>query len=140
MTVIKYSNQERIVLDFSGDNLSKNQIKQALRSLSINATDSGIAESHYIINKIKVGMYNIRLFPVPMHGILKLRGFSNMFVQISEDSKFNTPIFLKNDGRFKNQYWVQQTNSPVDVQNVKIKTLVDIIKYCHRLNKLKAFL
>ena len=141
MTCVRFGNEKRTVLDFTGDtDLSKNKIKEALRALQI--TTIGHTEdkgAHYIENQIRVGMYTVKIYPGVMEGFHSLKEFGDMFVQICETGS-DVPISLKNDGRFKNQYWVKSGTSQASAQHIKINTLTDIIKYCYRLDKLKAFL
>lgn len=144
MTIVRYGNERHLVLDFTSDNLSKNKIKTALRELRITTLGhtknlTGDHSSHYIENHIKVGMYTVKIYPRPLDGLHSLKEFGDMFIQICETDS-DVPISLKNDSRFQHQYWVKDENSRSSVHHIKINTLTDIIKYCHRLDKLKVFL
>jgi len=67
----------------------------------------------------------------------KLKDYGDFEVRVSDTSdRKTTSINLKKDSRFSNQYWVSKNF----FGKLRIKHLVDIILYCRRLDKLKAFL
>lgn len=85
-------------------------------------------------NEIRVGMYTITL-ELPLDGSFnwhRLREYGDFQISIC-DTKL---IDLKRDVRFKDQSWVSHNF----FGQLRIKHLIDIISYVHRLNKLKAFL
>ena len=85
-------------------------------------------------NEIKVGMYTIAL-ELPLDGSCnwhKLREYGDFQITI-HDTKL---IDLQRDSRFQEQSWVKYNC----FGQLRIKHLIDIICYVHRLNKLKAFL
>lgn len=129
MTAIRVHEEPRIICDFDGK-CSKNKIRQTLRACQITNLEGNTVYD----NRIKVGMYTINIWlPFDLEGPRKLREFRDFEIAISDGS---ASIDLKKDSRFKNQYWVKHNF----FGNLKIKHLVDIITYCQRLDKLKAFL
>lgn len=139
MTVIKSSFSLRNVLDFSGKRYSKSQIKKTLKELEFQIVDDdgnrSIFERRWIINQIKVGMYVIQIITNPKEGSLKIKDLDTLHINIYEE-KGKLPINLEQDGRFKQQYWIQDNI----LYALKSKNLVDIIHHCQRLDGLKAFL
>ena len=129
MTAIRVHEEPRTICDFSGK-CSKNKIRQALRTCQI----TNIEGNTLYDNRIKVGMYTITIwFPFDLEGPRKLREFRDFEIVIFDGEK---QINLKTDPRFRGQYWVQHNF----FGKLKIKHLIDIIIYCQRLDKLKAFL
>jgi hypothetical protein len=136
MTVIRSSHSLRNVLDFSGTQYSKNQIRKALRALEIQTIETDQdGNRYYIHNQIKVGMYIIQIVTNPQGGLLKLKSLDVLLISIYE-AKGKLPLQLDQDGRFKRQYWVEH-----NIQSTfKVKHLVDTVAHCQRLDGLKAFL
>jgi hypothetical protein len=139
MTAIRAHQERRTILDFSNGKYSKNRIKQALRTCNIESIKQGSGRDEYTFftNEIKVGMYTIRLH-LPFDSSKnwhKLRDYGDFEISIHE-SPSAPGVNLSRDSRFKSQYW-----SPKNYfGGLRIKHLIDIIAYCHRLDKLKAFL
>lgn len=139
MTAIKAKSEDKIILNFSDDKCSKNHIKQSLRRCEIiNIEETGRDELIIYNNDIKVGMYTIRIdLPFDSHPSWnKLKDYADFQISIYDSIDKKNSIDLNKDTRFKNQYWVSQNF----FGKLRIKHLIDIIAYCHRLNKLKAFL
>jgi hypothetical protein len=64
----------------------------------------------------------------------KLKEFGDFKIKIFETgNKSAREINLRQDGRFKEQHWVQKNN-------YALKDLEEIIYHCKRLNYLKAFI
>lgn len=146
MTAIKATHRRKTILDFSKGKCSKNSIKQALRHCQLNSIElvkPNGNEYTVIINEVVVGMYTVQLhFPFDSSSkskTLKNHGDFEMCIYHTiddENPKSSPSIDLKRDYRFQDQYWV-----PFNFfGKLKIKHLVDIIYYCHRLDGLKAFL
>ena len=96
--------------------------------------DKNCPEFTVFSNEIKVGMYTISL-ELPLDGSFnwhRLREYGDFQISI-HDTKL---IDLKKDVRFKEQPWIKYNC----FGQLRIKHLIDIISYCHRLNKLRAFL
>lgn len=136
MTVIKLKKVGRQILDFSVGKHSKNKIRQALRSCEISAFKTG-GDSNEIIhytNTIKIGMYTIFLclpHDSPSNWN-RLRQFRDFMIGIYDPNL----IDITKDSRFKDQYWVSKNR----FGQLHIKHLIDIIAYCQRLHRLRAFL
>lgn len=139
MTVIRSSFSLHNVLDFSGRHYSKSKIRKTLKELEFRIVDDdgnqSIFERRWIINQIKVGMYVIQIITNPKEGSLKIKDLDTLHINIYEE-KGKLPINLEQDGRFKQQYWIQDNI----LYALKSKNLVDIIYHCQRLDGLKAFL
>lgn len=136
MTVIKDTHNLRNVLDFSGGRHPKSQIKKALRELELRIVEYPENGNRcYIHNQIKVGMYLIQIITNPKDGNLKLRDLDLLLVSVYEENG-KLPINLEQDGRFKQQPWVQHNIA----STFRAKHLVDAISHCQRLDGLKAFL
>lgn len=139
MTAIRAKTKVRTILDFSTGKCTKNRIKQALRTCEIIHSEETPREHFVYLNQIRVGMYTI-IIVLPFDSsnrCKRLREYGDFQVYIydTEDQK-KSAIPLAKDGRFKNQYWVSKNV----FGKLRIKHLIDIIAYCHRLNKLRAFL
>jgi len=145
MGLIKGKQEFRTILDFSSkDKVSKNKVKEALRKAEVREVVIGEDPNHYtfIGNDITVGMYQVRLIFSSIeagYSRAKLKEYGGFRVAVYERSRKGnmlTNINLFNDKRFRDQYWVKLNQ---DYQ-VRMKNLVDIIVYLHRLNGLKMFL
>jgi hypothetical protein len=136
MSVGKGKLESRTILDFSRSKISKNYIKNSLRSVKL--SDFNLYENTitYINNEIKIGMYNIRLHFIDRAPIYQdkrpLKDCGKFNINIRE-AKSEEDINLSRDKRFKDQYWLGD-------ESMKINTLTDVIMYCSRLNDLKPFL
>jgi hypothetical protein len=141
MTAIKASVESKIILDFSKGEFSKNKIKQALRQCEVIHSKRGSKPNEVTVftHHIKVGMYTIGLMLLPDSSPnwtrLKQYGDFEVLIWDTNNPKVSA-IPLKKDPRFKDQYWVSKNT----FGQLRIKHLIDIIAYCHRLNKLRAFL
>lgn len=138
MTLIKGKRERITILDFSSGNVSKNKIKESLRSLRLKDTS---AKDNKILtifdNYIKVGMYDIRLNLqedfTSRNSSKKLQEYGGFQISISElDKKIN----INKDGRFKSQYWIKNNSK----NRLRSNHLADAIFYCSRLDKLRLFL
>jgi hypothetical protein len=139
MTAIKVKTEKRIILDFSDMHYSKNKIKTALRKTEIVHARINNDFTTVFHNDIKIGMYTIHLH-LPFDSSLKwsrLKDYGDFEVSIfdTEDPK-DSRIDLKRDQRFRAQYWIAKNF----FGKLRIKHLIDMIVYCQRLNKLRAFL
>jgi len=139
MTAIRAHQERRTILDFSSGKFSKNRIKQALRTCNIISIKRCEGRDEYVVltNEIKVGMYIIRLH-LPFDSSKnwsKLSDHGDFEISIHE-SPSSPGVNLSQDKRFASQYWSHRNY----FGGLRIKHLIDIIAYCHRLDKLKAFL
>jgi hypothetical protein len=140
MTAIKATAESVTVLDFSKSKCSKNQIKRAIRQCEFIHSkkcegNKVTVYSHFI----KVGMYSILVY-LPYDSSAncnRLRQYGDFEVHIWDglDTKLRS-LNLERDSRFNNQYWVPKNT----FGRLRITHLVDIIAYCHRLDRLKCFL
>lgn len=139
MTAIRSHEEPRTVLDFSQGKSSKNKIKQALTDCTLaSLVEDQDYEVTLYLNQIKVGMYSIVLqLPYDLEGTRKLKDFKDFEISIYDSEDVRTSrINLKKDPRFKDQYWV-----PLNFfGKLKVKHLTDVVVYCQRLDRLKAFL
>jgi len=128
MSVIKGKKEDKLLLDFSDQQYSKNKIRKSLKAAEVTTVISDGKMNRFIQYYIKVGMYTVWLWlPANANGKLK-----DCDIQFSiHDNKGALPIM--SDGRFRNQYWTR-------FESVTINNLVDIIAHCQRLNGLNAFL
>lgn len=135
MTAIKAKAESRVILDFSNrEKCSKSHIRQALRQCEvINWKEDG-NELVIYDNQIKIGMYTITL-ELPFDSADTWRQLKDYgdFQVIIDDGQI---IDLKKDGRFSSQDWVSYNF----FGKLRIKHLIEIIKRCSRLDKLRAFL
>jgi hypothetical protein len=144
MSLVKGTQEFRTILDFSKGEISKNMIKNALRSVEVlevvRLKDSNTIT--FVENDIIVGMYQIRLIFDHLdanRNRTKLREYGMFRIAVFERSyKTNSihNINLLTDRRFKDQYW-SKLNRGYDL---RIQNLVDIIMFVKRLNNLKLFL
>lgn len=145
MGMLKAKLEEKAVLDFSKGNVSRNYIRQALRKIKIISE----IETHDSIvsalreNYIQIGMFRVYINPyaVSSNKYQHLRQLGGLNIVIYErkgerHTAYWGNINEKTDKRFKEQSWVELSPN----YKVRIKHLVDIIYYCHKLNKLRAFL
>ena len=139
MTAIRAKYELRTILDFSEGKCSRNRVMQSLRNCSVVGLEESKGKPVLYLNEIKVGMYTISLL-LPFDSSStwsKLKDYGDFEVRVSDTSdRKTTSINLKKDSRFSNQYWVSKNF----FGKLRIKHLVDIILYCRRLDKLKAFL
>lgn len=143
MSVSKVKHKYQTILDFSDQHLTKTKIKRSLSSVIIQSlykSDNNILSDEMICieNEIKVGMYKICLILSPSIQRFtnhKLKDFGNFTIQLYELNKTPKEINLKKDNRFKEQSWTNKLNL-----GLKVNDLANIICYCQRLDKLKAFL
>jgi hypothetical protein len=135
MSLVKGKRQTNTILDFSGNETSRNKIRESLRLIKISNVSSQKNNLTIFDNVVKVGTYNIKLVLQEDYdnSPKKLKEFGRFQVRLFE---FDKEINLKRDYRFKKQKWVK---SNLD-SGLKIKELIDTIFYCNRLHKLKLFL
>mgnify|MGYP001549103637 CR=1 FL=1 len=139
MSAIKAKQENKIILDLSNHNVSKNQLKNMLRTLEVRNQYEDQKSTVFINNLIKVGMYTIKLW-LPLDASpnwTKLKQYNDLQISIYEENDLkNTWIVLHDDSRFNTQYWVYYNY----FGKLRIKHLLDILLYCQRLNNLRAFL
>lgn len=133
MTAIKGKKEDKLLLDFSDQQYSKNKIRKALRSAEVTTIIEENELRSFIQYYIQVGIYKLWLW-LPIEARGKLKDCGKVMFNISEGS---TNISLLADGRFKSQYWVKSMYSN---DGANINNLTDIITHCQRLNQLTVFL
>lgn len=143
MSVSKVKHQHKVILDFSDQKLTKDNVKRSLREISIeplfkDVSGHMIGEQLICIdNEIRVGMYKISLLLSPSVSRFtshKLKEFGDFRIKIFETGNKNArEINLRRDGRFKEQHWAQKNNCG-------LKDLEEAIHHCKRLDHLKAFI
>jgi hypothetical protein len=142
MTMVRGKLEHKTILDFSKGKVTRNRIRQALRKTEVIEKIQTKRGLTFRENWIEIGMYRINIIPyaVSTESRRHLREYGGMAINIQESM---TP--LKNhyrlipphsDDRFKDQYWTELTRT----YKIRIKHLIDIIYYCHKLDKLRAFL
>lgn len=136
MTAIRAKSVKRVILDFSTPKCSRYYIMKSLRTCEVIGIQESKERPEFTIfnNEIKVGMYTIEL-ELPIDSSFnwhKLREYGDFQVSIYDTML----IDLEKDIRFKEQPWVAHNF----FGQLRIKHLIDIIAYVHRLDKIKAFL
>jgi hypothetical protein len=131
MTSIRTTVEHKKILDFSQEKISKSFVKRTLKSTKFNCIERRVGVSALIFNHITVGMYSIQL-------ILEARGGLKNFSAYIKDNPAPHQGFIniRKDSRFNNQYW----STLIQDCKLNVDNLVDIIMYCHRLDRLKTFL
>lgn len=137
MTALKIEERPKTILDFTGLKSSKNSVRMALQQCQINNIIEGkTGELTIFRNEIKVGMYRIVLAlpPDSPTDCSRLKDYKDFEVLVYDEE--DIAINLKKDKRFKDQYWVQYNF----FGKLRTTHLADIILYCQRLDRLRAFL
>lgn len=132
MSVIKGKKEDKLLLDFSDQQYSKNKIREALRAAEVTSLIKEDTVNRFVQYYIQVGIYKVWLW-LPADARGKLKDCSDVMFSLSENP--STHIALQVDGRFRNQYWCKYENV-----SVNINSLTDIITHCQRLNELNVFL
>lgn len=130
MTTLKTIVEHREILNFQGESLSKTAIRRKLKSTKFEHIVHNGTACVIFVNHIVVGMYNIQL------GLSENKGLRNFGVEIKDNPNLYFPINLAKDHRFRNQDWVSLSQQ----RSLNTTDLVNIIYYCSKLNRLKAFL
>lgn len=143
MSLVKGKQEWNTILDVSRrPRVSKNYVVNALRKADVLELQPAGSSLNMVENDIRIGMYRIKLCFADMDSSRprqRLRQYGGFKVTIFEgkegDEQSYKYIPIHSDRRFHGQYWL----SSVSKYNVRMKTLVDIVMHCARLNKLKAF-
>lgn len=126
-------------LDFSKPKISRNHVVMSLRKADFTTylTDHDNNSVIFLEHVVKVGMFEIQLILSPASRSPNLRDYGKFFVKIFELKPMckRKEIFLIMDERFKNQEWALKNFH----KWIRIKDLVNIIMYCHKLDRLKMF-
>lgn len=143
MSLIKGKQEFRTILEFSKEKLSKNKVREALRSAEVVEVVRLDNNGHtFVENMINVGMYQVRLFFSSIDAgptRSRLKEYGKFRIAVYERSSFGKSmnnINLTKDRRFKTQYWAKLNED----YNLSITNLVDVIIYLNRLDNLKMFL
>jgi hypothetical protein len=137
MSLCKIKHEQRVILDFSDRSITKNLIQNSIRRAEIlGLANVSKTEVLCIENEIKVGPYYIQLVLDYNENYHKLRDYGLFQIRIFECIKTRQEINTSKDYRFKNLEWIKNNNE----SKIRIKDLIEVIFYCNRLNKLKAFL
>jgi len=127
------------ILDFNKPKITRNYVVTSLRKTDFTTylTDYDNNSVIFLEHVVKVGMFEIQLILTPASRSPNLRDYGKFFVKIFELKPMNKrkEIFLIMDERFSTQPWSMKNFN----KWIRIKDLVDIIMYCHKLNKLKMF-
>lgn len=135
LSFVSLTNQ---ILDFNKPKISKNYVVNSLRKSDFTTylTDYDSNSVIFLEHVVKVGMFEIQLILTPTCRSSNLRDYGKFFVKIFELKPLGRrEILLIADERFSAQPWSLKNFN----KWIRIKDLVDIILYCHKLNKLKMF-
>lgn len=140
MSLIKGKREQRTILDFSQQKLSKNLIAKSIRKVEVlEAVRMSEDSWNFINNTIKVGHYNIHLIFSYLDAgrdRKQLREYGGFQVAISCDTVHSISRKINLNGSlFKDQKWVSLNEG----YNLRMKDLPDIIMYLNRLDNLSAF-
>ena len=143
MSVVRARFEDKMILDFSEGKVTRNRIRQSLRDVEVIEQLQVGSIIMLRDNFIKVGMYKINIFPnaVSTEPRAHLRDYGSLGISIYEHrTRAGQPYWQiiepRKDARFKKQLWVKRTKG----FRIRIKHLEEIIYYCHKLNRLRAFL
>lgn len=143
MSMLKAKLESKVILDFSKGRVTKNRIRQALRKVEVLEHLKVNGVNTIRDNFIEVGMYRIQITPYALSTERRkhLREYGGIRVVIFDRSVEHGIVYWTNttierDKRFKHQPWTKLNKD----YKIRIKHLIDIIYYCHRLNKMRAFL
>lgn len=140
MSIVKSKHEERVILDFSKEPISKSLVIQSLRQAEVVEMYKSETSDFttFVDNFIKIGMYEIQLLlnGTPTAERTKLKNYGDFRINIVESiphSKSFRYLKLNADTRVCNQYWAKN-------KDLRSKHLVDVILHLKRLNNLKMFL
>ena len=142
MTKVRAKLEIKTILDFSKGKVTRNRIKQAIRKTEVIETFQSKNRTILRENCIRVGMYRIDIIPssVSTESRKYLREYGafaiNIYESMNSQHNHHKLVHPHSDSRFEGQHWITRLKG----YNLRIKHLIDIIYYCDRLNKMRAFL
>jgi len=134
--MIRYRSNKTI-LNFSDGKVTRSKLRKSLSAAKFIPSvcrGEGLRFS-FVDNEILVGMYKIRILLNWEKEGQFLRNYGGFQIRVYQGDE-EQEIDLDSDRRFNFQSWIYLNQN----SKLKIKHLAEIILYCQRLNKLKAFL
>lgn len=143
MCLVKAKQEFRTILDVSErKKVSKNFVRQSLRKAEISDILTEGTITKVLNNKIKVGMYLIKIdfsYLDSSKPRRHLREYGGVGITIFEgkpgDPDSWKPIQIEKDKRFCYKEWLV----PAVTYSLRLNDLVDAVVHCSKLNKLRVF-